>query len=489
MNVDDWANRGSSLGREGKFDEAVACFRRAVALQSGNVDLKLALASTLRAAGQRSEAVDLCEQLLSGADSERLSRVHSLLGNLLQEEDRFDEAVHHLRESIRLSSEASPSQWSCLGIALYRRGDIEEAIGLFERAVAMQPDYSDGHFHLGMALLLQGDYERGRHEYEYRPFGTFGNAKQPSRFWKGESLQPHQTLLLVAEQGFGDSIQFIRFAAEVRERYGCRIILQAPAKLIPLLETAAGIDCCVSRDEATPPYDYYLPLASLLYRLQWCPPVSSVAASVEPLSPIVPNPAVSKPPDGRNNRGPSFYTRPYLFPEMQRVRKWKQRLSTAFSEPPAEGRLRIGLSWQGDPKFPADRSRSVPLKFFEPLLQVSHARYVSLQRGFGSEQLEAEPFRSRVVSFGDELDAEGGAFLDSIAVMRNLDLVITSDTAIAHLAGACGVPVWIALSRVPDWRWNRDGSHSVWYSNARLFRQTEVGNWQSVFDEMAQALL
>ncbi len=181
-------------------------------------------------------------------------------------------------------------------------------------------------------------------------------------------------------------------------------------------------------------------------------------------------------------------TIPYLFAETQRTRRWKQRLSVAFGEQSIRKELHVGLSWQGDPKFPADRSRSIPIDYFEPLLKAPHVRFVSLQRGLGSEQLQTEPFRSRIVSFGEELDGVGGAFLDSIAVMRNLDLVVTSDTAIAHLAGACGVPVWIALSRVPDWRWNLEGSHSVWYPNAKLFRQSELGNWKPVFDMMASEL-
>ncbi len=164
-----------------------------------------------------------------------------LLGNLLQEEDQFDRAIDYLEEALRLSEPVATSL-NCLGIAYLRRGDIERATKLFEQALHLQPDYADGHFHLGMALLLQGDFERGWKEYEYRPCGRKRTMQPDVRFWHGQPLAPHQSLLLVAEQGFGDTFQFVRFASQVKNRFGCHVLLQAPDKLHRLLSTCPGID-------------------------------------------------------------------------------------------------------------------------------------------------------------------------------------------------------------------------------------------------------
>jgi Tfp pilus assembly protein PilF len=452
MDLTQWANRGSSFQRDGNFVEAVECFREALKLQPENVPLQISLAASLRFSSGRTEAIAICELLLAQTQETELLL---LLGNLYQEEDQFDQAIEYL-ERVILLSKPTASRLSCLGIAYFRRGDIDHAIELFERAIALQPDYADGHFHLGMGLLLQGNYARGWNEYEYRPFGRRRTSRAAVAIWHGQALHGSQTLLLVAEQGFGDTIQFVRFATEVKRRYGCRLLLQAPDKLHPLLSTCAGIDQFVSRDEPVPRADFYLPLASLPSCLDWRP----------------------------GDRPNEF---PYLFPQVHRVQYWKQRLN---KEEPfrSNPRWRVGIAWQGDPKFPADRSRSIPLTFFEPLFGLTDIQFVSLQQNFGSEQLEAFRSRHHIVDFGGDLDREGGAFIDTIALIRHLDLVITSDTAIAHLAGAAGCKTWLGLSLVPDWRWNLSGNRSVWYPSIELFRQREAGDWSSVFERMRQRL-
>jgi hypothetical protein len=172
---------------------------------------------------------------------------------------------------------------------------------------------------------------------------------------------------------------------------------------------------------------------------------------------------------------------------MKRVQHWRRILNDEAGTANST-RLRIGLSWQGDPNFPADRVRSIPLQNFRPLLELPGIQWISLQRGFGTEQLEEITELDRIANFGDKIDAGEAAFVDSIAIMRSLDLVITSDTSIAHLAGACGVKTWIGLNRVPDWRWNLNRADSPWYANVELFRQAEHGNWKTVFSQIASRL-
>jgi len=168
--------------------------------------------------------------------------------------------------------------------------------------------------------------------------------------------------------------------------------------------------------------------------------------------------------------------RAYLAADSARIESWRWRLD----EIDGGSRLRVGLCWQGDPKFPADACRSIPLAALEPLLAFENVQIVSLQKGPGASQLAQMPFGSRVIDFGDDLDATGGAFLDTAAIMQSLDLVITADTAVEHLAGALGVRVWVALAYVPDWRWQMARTDSPWYPSARLFRQPVAGDWPAV---------
>ena len=292
VNMTQRANRGSSFQREGNFAEAVKCFREALKLQPENGQLQISLASNLRFSGGRPEAIAICESLLVQTHEPKLLM---LLGNLHQEEDQFDKAIEYLERALQLSYPTAV-RLSCLGIAYFRRGDMEHAIELFERSIALQPGYADGHFHLGMALLLQGNYERGWQEYEYRPYGRRRLNRVTTAMWQGQPLQVSQSLLLVAEQGLGDTLQFVRFATEVKRRFGCRLLLQAPDKLHPLLSTCAGIDQLVSRDRPLPKTDFYLPLASLPSCFDW------------------------RPGDTPNEF-------PYLFPEIHRVQFWKERLN------------------------------------------------------------------------------------------------------------------------------------------------------------------
>ena len=181
---------------------------------------------------------------------------------------------------------------------------------------------------------------------------------------------------------------------------------------------------------------------------------------------------------------------PYVFADPQLVEHWRETLAvqrTSSLRPPASS-LTVGLAWQGNPKCPGDRYRSIPLAAFAPLAQVPGVRLVNLQKGPGVEQLAAVAKAWPIVDFGDSLDTANGAFMDTAAIMKNLDLVITSDTSTAHLAGALGVPVWVALPVVPDWRWRLDHEDCPWYPTMRLFRQQQWGEWSDVFRQMAQRL-
>ncbi|MCU0665330.1 MAG: hypothetical protein MUC50_23760, partial [Myxococcota bacterium] len=265
--------------------------------------------------------------------------------------------------------------------------------------------------------------------------------------WDGQS-HPDKVLLLHAEQGLGDSLQFIRFASFARQRVG-RLVFLCHPPLLRLFSRVPGIDALVPLGEPPPPCDMHLPLLSLPWVLG----------------------AVSSELGCRT---------PYLSPEPALVEAFAMRLSSI-------PRPRVGICWQGNPSYRDDKNRSIPVRHFLPLLEAG-VELVSVQKNHGLEQLACADPEGRVLNLGPALDLERGAFVDTAAVLANLDLLITSDTAMPHLAGALGVPVWCLLPHVPDWRWGLKGDRTPWYPTMRLFRQTRPGDWDGVFASVRTAL-
>ncbi|HEY0182647.1 MAG TPA: glycosyltransferase family 9 protein, partial [Rhodopila sp.] len=255
--------------------------------------------------------------------------------------------------------------------------------------------------------------------------------------WQGEPLG-ERALLVYPEQGLGDVIQFVRYLPAIRGN----VIFEAPPRLLRLLSSNPSLPRMLPAGAALPSIDAVVPLLSL--------------------------PARTKLPEARP---------PYLFAEPDRVAVWRERIGV--------GDLRIGINWQGFSGRFEDRGRSIPLAMFRALADVPGVRLISLQKGEGEEQIATAGFP---VERLQGLDVGPDAFLDTAAVMASLDLVVTSDTSIAHLAGALGRPVWVALRRVPDWRWMLDRADSPWYPTMRLFRQNTDGDWAPVFAAMAEAL-
>ena len=303
--------------------------------------------------------------------------------------------------------------------------------------------------------MLAGDFEGGWQDYEQRwvPPNKPPPYVQVPR-WDGSVLDG-KTILVFAEQGLGDTIQFARFLPQVQERGGT-VLFECQSALERLLAGVRGVHRLIPRGSALPPFDVQVPLLSLPGIFHATP--ASLAAAV-----------------------------PYLRADPGLVERWRRELA------PLEG-FKVGIVWQGSPHHPADRWRSFPLASFETLLRLDGVRLVSLQKGPGAEQLQAQVGQasnlSSILDLHGRLDAEG-AFLDTAAIMMNLDLVITVDSAVAHLAGALAVPVWVPLPFAPDWRWLLERADSPWYPTMRLFRQSRFGDWDEVFarihDELRKA--
>jgi hypothetical protein len=299
-----------------------------------------------------------------------------------------------------------------------------------------------------LAWLVSGDLERGWPEYEWRwRTKDFPRRSFAAPRWDGEALEG-RTILLYAEQGLGDTLQFIRYAPLVQRRGGV-VLVEAQPALVPLLKSCPGIDQLVPSGSPLPDFDVQVPLLSL-------PALLHTTRDTVPAD------------------------MPYLSADPARSERWAAELRGIPG-------FRIGIAWQGNPTYRDDRHRSLPVKHFEPLARLPGVRLVSLQKGFGREQLASVPDWN-VLDLADRLDEAGGAFMDTAAVMQHLDLVVTSDTAIAHLAGALGVPVWVVLPFARDWRWLLDREDCPWYLTMRLFRQKRWGDWDELFTRVAQAV-
>jgi hypothetical protein len=384
------------------------------------------------------------------------------LGVLLSDQGQYDEAIACFEESLRLRPD-SHEALDNLGSTLARQGKWKEALSLYEQALRLKPDYPEARRNRSFAWLAQGDFERGWPEYEWRlkcrkhRGVTFGRLR-----WDGHDLAG-KTILLHAEQGLGDSLQFIRFAPLVKLLGGPEILFYSPAPLARLSARCPGVDRVFTDGSRLPDFDVHASLMSLPALL------GTTLASLP-------------------------RTVPYLSADRETIDKWRPVVERAFSggssssSPPP---MRIGIAWQGNPLNRVDRWRSYPLAELALLAELPGVRLISLQRGDGTDQLRKLAGRFSVAELnGDIQGLEADLdFLDTAAVMSQLDLVVTPETAVAHLAGSLGVEVWVALSHVGDWRWQLDQDASPWYPTMRLFRQPRPGDWEDVFQRMADTLI
>ena len=337
-----------------------------------------------------------------------------------------------------------------LGFALCAVGEFAAAEQMIQRASNLGLQDRFTRTLLGQIRLLQGDFARGLADYELRFDCEFSLAQkrqfsQPT--WQGESLAG-RTILLWSEQGLGDTLMFVRFAELVKQRGG-RIVVECPPALRFFLKQIPAIDELVVAGDPLPPFDVQLSLVSLPYVL---------GTRVETIPRDV----------------------PYFAPAADLVGQWRDRVKSLPGK-------KVGIAWQGNPKYRWDRYRSVPLLNFAPLGHLENVTLISLQKGPAEKQIPAAREKFPLVTF-DGLDESAGRLMDTAAIMQHLDLFITTDCGLAHLAGAMGIKTWVILGHVPEWRWLLDRDDSPWYPTLRLFRQQRGEGWEQVFSRVAAAL-
>jgi hypothetical protein len=366
------------------------------------------------------------------------------------------EALRALQEEARAGAQRPyppprpPPAAYRLGVEAQDQGRFAEAVALFRAALAEDPACGEAHAHLGMCLIGVGELAEGWREYEWRTRLSWGAPRRMlSPRWNGEPMVG-KTLLLWDEQGQGDAIQFARFAAPAAERSGARVVFHGRPRLARLFRSMPALAASIPRTGDFPSPDANASLMSL-------PAILGSEGAI---------------PGGAH---------PYLFPERDLVRAWRARLAELR-------RPLVGLVWQGNPNFYADRWRSIPLAAFVPMLRAlaPRASFISLQKGSGEGQIVRLP--RDIVLHQPDLDAGSDGFVDTAAVIANLDLTITTDTSIAHLAGALGARVWIVLGDVAEWRWGESGTTTPFYPSARLFRGRARQGWEEVLGRVSDAL-
>jgi len=470
--------RGVALGQLRRHNEALACFDQILRIEPANFDAVINRGTALNELGRHGEALrafDEATALKADSPSGYFGRGHSLValrrfrdavpaldkglvlqpgdtpalcsrGSALLELGRHQEALASLDQALAIQPSYVPALTN-RGLAMSDLRQHEEALKNYEQAVSIDPEFAAAHWNEATLRLLLGEYRRGWEKYEWR--SKVENSRLGQRDfsvgrWRGEELPGGTTMLLHTEQGLGDTIQFARYAPLVARR-GAKVILEVQGALMTLCKGISGVTV-IGRSEPLPRFDLHCPLLNL-------PAVFDTTVETIPAQ----VPYVSVPSD--------------------QIVRWGERL-------PRDKDLKIGVAWSGNHRFLRDHYRSMTLAQFAPILDTPEISFVTLNPGLSMEDQTAVTTQRNVIHLAKQFSD----FVDTAAVIENLDLVITTDTSIAHLAGALGKPVWILLCHVADWRWLLDRNDSPWYPTARLFRQHRLGDWTDVIREVEAEL-
>ena len=436
-----WRLAGQVQSRIGAFSAAEVALRQSLECEPRDAMTWVELARVLRALRRHGDAVGAARRAW---ELEPSLGVRTELGNALAAAGAPEEAVGHLQSVVDHAPDAA-AHWANLGNVLRQLGRTAESLAALDRALALEPGHPSLSWNRAMALLAAERWQEGFAVAEHRHRRAPGGAPDGwDRQYQGQLLDGEE-VRLYCEQGFGDALMFARFAQAVAARGGTPVI-EAHPKLQRLLGTARGVARVIPKGSEPRPR-HFAWLMDLPHLLQISP--NTYAHGV-----------------------------PYLHAEPARVDRVREAMGPGF---------KVAVAWQGNPLYEADHLRSPGLHAFAPLSALSGVRFIGLQKHVGMEQLEGSPLR--VEDWGSRLDNDGHAFLDTAAALRCVELLITSDSAIAHLAGAMGVPVWLVLPFSADWRWGVSGYTSPFYPSMRLFRQPRPHDWESVFRDVAVALV
>ncbi len=439
-----YINMGSLAVEQGHLDGAVTCYLKAIELNPQSAETYYNLGNVYKDKQESTKAMVYYQKAIEIRHD--YPQAYNNLALILQRLGRHEEAIQLFNQALTLNPDL-PEVLNNQGNVFKDQKRIDESVELFRKTIGVNPDYPEGHWNLSLALLMSGCFEEGWIEYEWRwkIKGVLSRKDITRPLWNGKQLQGKK-ILLFAEQGFGDTIQFIRYATLVAERGG-RVIVECQPELTSLLSTVEGIEVIIKYGQSLPDFEVQCPLLSLplIFRTT----LSTIPASI-----------------------------PYISLNPEKVREWGDRLSSD------KGKYKIGLVWAGKPEHSNDHNRSLSFNELGPLFQIPELSFYSLQKGPAALQAKNRPPAMNWLDVSGELHD----FTETGALIQNLDLIVSVDTAVAHLAGALGKPVWILLPFSPDWRWLLDREDTPWYPTMRLYRQPVFNDWASVIEAVAARL-
>lgn len=437
-------NMGTALNKMGRIEEAISCYQKTVELvpnfAGGYINLGVIFFQTNRL----DEAITYFRKAMQ--IDPNIAIAYFNMGNIYKSKEQPDEALKHYLKAIELDPNCAEFYFNA-GVVFQAANQIDEALKYYDKTIELDPRFARAYLNKSLIRLLSGDLRQGWKEYEWRWkleefYRLLPNTSKP--IWNGDDLNG-LTLLLYAEQGFGDTIQFIRYVPLVAER-GAIIIVECQKELTSLAGNVPGVSRVIAQGEKLPEFDTHCSLLSL--PLIFDTTLETIPANV-----------------------------PYITVDRLILKKWKDKIG------PDNSKMKVGLVWAGNPTNTTGMYRSCTLDNFSSLAQPDITFY-SLQKGGPSIQAKNPPDGMRLFDYTDEIND----FYDTAALIENLDLVISVDTAVAHLAGALGKPVWTLIPFAPDWRWMLNRGDSPWYPTMKLFRQSSPGDWDMVIAGIAEKL-
>ncbi|MGR3294282.1 MAG: tetratricopeptide repeat protein, partial [Candidatus Scalindua sp.] len=434
---------GIALKKQCKLEAAVKSYNRAIELKPDYAEAYNNLGTTLQSLDRLDEAITSYRKAIT--IKPHYAEAHYNFGNALKEQRKFDEALISYKRAVTIKPDYAEAH-NNMGITLQERGEFTEATASYSRAIELKTDYADAHFNRSLMSLLKRDFKNGWQEYEWRlrtldyKLRTF---QQP--MWDGSPLNG-KTILVHTEQGLGDNIQFARYLPMVQAQGG-RVIFECLENLVCLLKNCDGISEIIERAPIpSAQYDTHIPLLSLPGLFNSAP--DSMPSAI-----------------------------PYITIDPALIEQWRMQFYHDNS-------FKVGIVWAGNYHNKRNHIRSCTLTDFAPLLEIPGTSFYSLQKGPASAELNNSPEGLKIIN----LDSKLNDFADTAAAISCLDMVISVDTAVAHLAGAIGKPVWTLLPFVPDWRWQLERDDSPWYPSMRLFRQTQLYDWNGIFYQVRKSL-
>jgi len=430
-----------------RFDEAIDAYRQAILLNPNYAEAYNNMGIALQSQGRYAAAIEKCEQaILLKPD---YAEAYNTIGYCFDMQGRDEEAINNYTKAVQLSPDYAEA-YNHLGTVHSANGRFDEAIENYNRAVQIDPDYAEAHWNLAPSLLVTGRLARGWKEYRWRTSPDLEMMTYPHHYelprWDGSPFTGKR-LLVHYEQGLGDTIHFVRYLPMVKSRGGT-VILEVRKPLYRLLQGFDGVDELIEASFGRKPatdFDLHVSLMDL-------PHIFGTTLETIPAD------------------------TPYIRPDPAKVEYWRDRLS--------EPCFKVGITWSGSPIYERNHLRACKLADFAPLSVINDIKLYSLQKGPPANQIEESNGKLSVANLGEQFED----FADTAAAIENLDLIISTDTSVPHLAGAMAKPVWLLLSCASEWRWLLERNDSPWYPTMRLFRQTESQQWGDVFQNVTNEL-